>query len=67
VKRVLFDDKRAVGIEYQVGGKESELLSASASRLVVISAGAFCSPAILQRWVHSVVRSSMLVNSPWLY
>ncbi|KAF7363189.1 hypothetical protein MVEN_00671500 [Mycena venus] len=34
VKRVLFDtDKRAVGIEYQVGGKES----------------AFCSPAILQR------------------
>ncbi|KAJ7863554.1 GMC oxidoreductase-domain-containing protein [Mycena leptocephala] len=49
VKRVLFDDKRAVGIEYQVGGKESELLSASASRLVVVSAGTFCSPAILQR------------------
>ncbi|KAJ7828168.1 GMC oxidoreductase-domain-containing protein [Mycena leptocephala] len=50
VKRVLFDaDKRAVGIEYQVGGKENELLSASASRLVVVSAGAFCSPAILQR------------------
>ncbi|KAJ7876410.1 GMC oxidoreductase-domain-containing protein [Mycena leptocephala] len=49
VKRVLFDDKRAVGIEYQVGGKESELLSASASRLVVVSTGTFCSPAILQR------------------
>ncbi|KAJ6458842.1 GMC oxidoreductase-domain-containing protein [Mycena vitilis] len=50
VKRVLFGDgDRAVGIEYQTGGKDAPILSAYASRLVVISAGAYCSPAILER------------------
>ncbi|KAJ6541035.1 hypothetical protein DFH09DRAFT_1089596 [Mycena vulgaris] len=49
VNRVLFDgDRCASGIEYQVGGKDSEMLTARASRLVVVSAGAFCSPAILE-------------------
>ncbi|KAJ7156201.1 GMC oxidoreductase-domain-containing protein [Mycena filopes] len=51
VNRVLFDaDKRAVGIEYQVGGKNGgEMITAHAARLVVVSAGAYCSPAILER------------------
>ncbi|KAJ6451870.1 GMC oxidoreductase-domain-containing protein [Mycena vitilis] len=47
VNRVLFDaDNRAVGIEYHIA---DALLTAYASRLVVISAGAVCSPAILER------------------
>ncbi|KAJ7159284.1 GMC oxidoreductase-domain-containing protein [Mycena crocata] len=50
VNRVLFDDnKRAVGIEFQVGGQGGAMQTAYASRLVVVSAGAFCSPAILER------------------
>jgi choline dehydrogenase-like flavoprotein len=40
-----------VGVEYQVDGRASAMLTAHASRLVVISAGAFCSPAILERCV----------------
>ncbi|KAJ7930545.1 GMC oxidoreductase-domain-containing protein [Mycena leptocephala] len=50
VHRVLIEDgNRAVGVEYRVGGRHAALLTAYASRLVVISAGAFCSPAILER------------------
>ncbi|KAJ6458826.1 GMC oxidoreductase-domain-containing protein [Mycena vitilis] len=50
VNRVLFEDgNRAVGIEYQTGGKNTPMLSAYAARLVVISAGAYCSAAILER------------------
>ncbi|KAF7344913.1 Alcohol oxidase [Mycena venus] len=50
VNRVLFDEeKRAVGVEYQADGRDGAMLTAHASRLVVISAGAFCSPAILER------------------
>ncbi|KAF8206115.1 GMC oxidoreductase-domain-containing protein [Mycena galopus ATCC 62051] len=50
VNRVLFeDDNRATGIEYQVGGRDGAMQTAHASRLVVISAGSFCSPAILER------------------
>ncbi|KAJ7748686.1 GMC oxidoreductase-domain-containing protein [Mycena metata] len=50
VSRVIFDDeKRAVGIEYQTGGKSSVMQTARASRLVVVSAGTYCSPAILER------------------
>ncbi|KAJ7749671.1 GMC oxidoreductase-domain-containing protein [Mycena metata] len=49
VNRVIFDgEKRAVGIEYQTGGKSSVMQTARASRLVV-SAGTYCSPAILER------------------
>ncbi|KAJ6464233.1 hypothetical protein DFH09DRAFT_1113129 [Mycena vulgaris] len=47
MKRVLFEvEDRAGGIEYHV---RDELLTAHAMRLVVISAGAFCSPATLVR------------------
>ncbi|KAJ6566577.1 GMC oxidoreductase-domain-containing protein [Mycena capillaripes] len=50
VNRVLFnEDKCAVGVEYRVGGSDSAMLTARASRLVLISAGAFGSPAILER------------------
>ncbi|KAJ7493700.1 GMC oxidoreductase-domain-containing protein [Mycena latifolia] len=50
VNRVIFDgENRAMGIEYQTGGRDGTMLSARASRLVVISAGSFCSPAILER------------------
>ncbi|KAK2460295.1 hypothetical protein APHAL10511_007684 [Amanita phalloides] len=48
VIRVLFQDTRAVGVEY-VDGTGGQLFVASASRLVVLSAGAFGSPTILQR------------------
>ncbi|KAK7030057.1 alcohol oxidase [Favolaschia claudopus] len=51
VNRVIFEDKsnRAVGVEYQAGGANSAMLTAYASRLVVVSAGTFGSPAILER------------------
>ncbi|KAJ6585900.1 GMC oxidoreductase-domain-containing protein [Mycena capillaripes] len=50
VNRVLFNEEKCVvGVEYQVGGRESAMLTVRASRLVVISAGAFGSPAILER------------------
>ncbi|KJA14517.1 GMC oxidoreductase [Hypholoma sublateritium FD-334 SS-4] len=54
VVRVLFEGTRAVGIEYVddlVGrpGGAPEIKSARASRLVVVSAGAFGSPSILER------------------
>ncbi|KAJ6522183.1 GMC oxidoreductase-domain-containing protein [Mycena vulgaris] len=50
VNRVVFDDDNsAVGVEYQVGGSAAPMLTARASRLVVLSAGTFCSPAILER------------------
>ncbi|KAJ6542897.1 GMC oxidoreductase-domain-containing protein [Mycena capillaripes] len=50
VNRVLFEDgNRAAGIEYQLGGRNTAMLTAYATRLVVVSAGAFCSPAILER------------------
>jgi alcohol oxidase len=54
VVRVIFEGTRAVGIEYvddTIGrGKgASEPLVARASRLVVVSAGAFGSPSILER------------------
>ncbi|KIL67101.1 GMC oxidoreductase [Amanita muscaria Koide BX008] len=48
VVRILFEGTRAVGVEYVEGqGGQKEI--AKASLLVVISAGAFGSPAILQR------------------
>ncbi|KAJ7031361.1 GMC oxidoreductase-domain-containing protein [Mycena alexandri] len=53
VKRVLFEGDRAVGVEYishdpEVVDKQA-VLTARASRLVVIAGGAFGSPAILER------------------
>lgn len=54
VLRIVFDDHRAVGVEYmddiggRVNGKPITTVS-YASRLVVLSAGAFGSPAILER------------------
>ncbi|KAJ6614242.1 hypothetical protein B0H10DRAFT_2165154 [Mycena sp. CBHHK59/15] len=49
VTRVLFDNEnRAVGVEY-LRGRDGPISVAFASRLVVVSAGAFCSAAILQR------------------
>jgi choline dehydrogenase len=43
--RVLFEGRRAAGVEYRVGG---ETKTARASREVILSAGAFNSPQILQ-------------------
>ncbi|KAG2153872.1 GMC oxidoreductase-domain-containing protein [Suillus clintonianus] len=54
VKRVLFEDKRAVGVEYtsdpiSCPGADQSTSIVRASKLVVISAGAFGSPTILER------------------
>ncbi|KDR75994.1 hypothetical protein GALMADRAFT_139756 [Galerina marginata CBS 339.88] len=54
VVRVIFEGKRAVGIEYvsDLVGRNGGItvpITARASRLVVVSAGAFGSPAILER------------------
>ncbi|KAL1739535.1 alcohol oxidase-like protein, partial [Schizophyllum fasciatum] len=46
VRRVLFEGDRATGVEYVV---DDENKAVFASRLVVLSAGAFGSPAILER------------------
>jgi choline dehydrogenase len=43
-RRVLFDGRRAVGVEYEVGGERREARAACA---VVLSAGAFNSPQLL--------------------
>ncbi|KAJ7696926.1 GMC oxidoreductase-domain-containing protein [Mycena rosella] len=49
VVRILFDDDHhAVGVEYHEG-KGGEIRTAHASRLIIVSAGALCSPAILER------------------
>ncbi|KAJ6541049.1 GMC oxidoreductase-domain-containing protein [Mycena vulgaris] len=49
VNRVLFDhDDRAVGIEF-TRGTDRDVCVAHASRLIIVSAGALCSPAILER------------------
>lgn len=42
--RILFDDKRAIGVEYRQGGKT---LAIRARREVIVSAGAFQSPQLL--------------------
>ncbi|KAF8965727.1 GMC oxidoreductase-domain-containing protein [Flammula alnicola] len=54
VTRVIFEGKKAVGVEYidDVVGRSkgvTEKIVAKASRLVVLSAGAFGSPSILER------------------
>ncbi|KAG2055151.1 alcohol oxidase-like protein [Suillus hirtellus] len=54
VKRVIFKDKRAVGVEFasdpvSCPDADQSLSIARASKLVVISAGAFGSPTILER------------------
>ncbi|KAG2344723.1 alcohol oxidase [Suillus weaverae] len=54
VKRVIFENKRAVGVEFTndpVSCPDADQLSSivRASKLVVVSAGAFGSPAILER------------------
>ena len=46
VDKVLFEDKRAIGVEYQDHGK---VRTVKARREVILSASAFNSPAILQR------------------
>ena len=46
VNRILFDGLRAMGVEYQRGGKT---LVALAAREVILSAGAIMSPVILKR------------------
>ncbi|KAJ6552921.1 GMC oxidoreductase-domain-containing protein [Mycena capillaripes] len=49
IGRILFDhDNRAIGVEY-TGRGDTNVSIAHASRLVVLCAGAFCSPAILER------------------
>ncbi|KAJ6512998.1 GMC oxidoreductase-domain-containing protein [Mycena sanguinolenta] len=53
VKRVLFEGDKAVGVEYISHAPETEdkqaVVKVYASRLVVLSSGAFGSPAILER------------------
>ncbi|KIK35819.1 GMC oxidoreductase [Suillus luteus UH-Slu-Lm8-n1] len=54
VTRVIFKDKRAVGIEFtndpvSCPDADQSLTTVKASKLVVVSAGAFGSPAILER------------------
>ncbi|KAJ7930528.1 hypothetical protein B0H13DRAFT_1595284, partial [Mycena leptocephala] len=50
VHRVLFENgNRAVGVKYQAGERDTHLLTSYASRLVVVFAGTFCSPGILER------------------
>ncbi|KAJ3835505.1 GMC oxidoreductase-domain-containing protein [Lentinula raphanica] len=54
VVKVIFEDKRAVGVEYVAhedidSGSHKKPWTAYASRLVVLSSGAFGSPAILER------------------
>lgn len=55
VIRVIFDDKRAIGVEYVDKAESAAKVTgegvrqAFASRLVVLSAGTFGSPAILER------------------
>ncbi len=46
VHRVLFEDRRAIGVEYIQGGQRREV---RAGREVILSAGAFNSPQILLR------------------
>ncbi|KAF8728294.1 hypothetical protein AX14_006823, partial [Amanita brunnescens Koide BX004] len=48
VVRILFEGTRAVGVEY-INGSDGQVAVAKASRLVVLSAGAFGSSTILQR------------------
>ncbi|KZT03332.1 GMC oxidoreductase [Laetiporus sulphureus 93-53] len=54
VKRVIFKNERAVGVEYvskhgSEAGDKQQIHTVHARRLVVISAGAFGSPGILER------------------
>ncbi|KAG0696772.1 GMC oxidoreductase-domain-containing protein [Suillus ampliporus] len=54
VKRIIFEDKRAVGVEFtsdtvSFPGTDQSSSIVKASKLVVVSAGAFGSPAILER------------------
>ncbi|KAF4581355.1 hypothetical protein EYR40_002943 [Pleurotus pulmonarius] len=54
VKRVLFDDKTATGVEFVFDNRvhpeaPQDLHTVRASKLVVVAAGAFGSPAILER------------------
>jgi len=46
VSRIIFDGRKAIGVEYLAGGEKR---AASAAREVILSAGAIGSPAILQR------------------
>jgi choline dehydrogenase len=48
VHRILFDGKRAVGIEFSRGGPGGPVEHADAAREVILSAGAIGSPHILQ-------------------
>ncbi|TGJ77121.1 hypothetical protein E0Z10_g10757 [Xylaria hypoxylon] len=47
VERVILDDKRATGVVYKSTGSEAR--SIKARKMVVVSSGAFGSPAILER------------------
>jgi choline dehydrogenase len=48
VHRVLFDGKRAVGVEFSRGGPGAAIERADAAREVILSAGAVGSPHVLQ-------------------
>src|SRR5579883_815357 len=46
--RILFDGKRATGVEYLVGDDDSDKRSAGANVEVIVASGAFNSPQLLQ-------------------
>jgi len=46
--KILFDDRRAVGVEYFAGGRQGELRKVGAKREVIIAAGALNTPKLLQ-------------------
>ncbi|KAG1864381.1 GMC oxidoreductase-domain-containing protein [Suillus subluteus] len=54
VKRIIFEDKRAVGVEFvsdpvSCPDADQSLSIVRASKLIIVSAGIFCSPTILER------------------
>ncbi|KAI8633366.1 GMC oxidoreductase [Xylariaceae sp. FL1651] len=54
VKRVIFDDKRAVGVEYQsiqadYGNSQGPSKTVKARKMVIVSCGALGSPLVLER------------------
>lgn len=46
-KRIIFDGKKAEGVEYYLGEKHEKIETAKARREVILSAGAFASPQLL--------------------
>ncbi|MGI9476092.1 MAG: GMC family oxidoreductase [Hyphomicrobiaceae bacterium] len=46
--RIILDDKRVIGVEVSMGGRNGQLLQLKANREIIVSGGAINSPQILQ-------------------